>query len=303
MNEFVYDINSSENGRPLQGNGTGSLELGYEKKDTFEKDSFHKDSSKEVKSTEVTIELQKSMPRIETQTPVMAAPEHVMDEPAEVSSFDDMEDPFAEEQPDIPELHDPLEGYNRAMYKFNDKLYEHVMEPVARGYRKVVHENIRIGIRNVFNNALSPVKFFSSLVQGDVQKSAQVLSRLVINTTVGLGGFFDIAGKHYEVDDVNEDFDQALGVHGVPTGPYLVLPFLGPSHSRNVVGRVVDSFLSPTIFAAPGVLVGMGINAVDQVNTVSFQIDDKESLDVSALDKYESTRDFYHQYRFGLLNK
>jgi phospholipid-binding lipoprotein MlaA len=218
-------------------------------------------------------------------------------------SFEDMEDPFAETEAVIPVQKDPFEGYNRWMYSVNESIYDNFMEPVARGYRAVVHENIRLAIRNVFDNALSPVKFVSSALQGDLDKSARVLSRLVLNTTVGLGGLFDVAGDGYAVENVQEDMDQALGHWGVPTGPYLVLPFFGPSSARDFTGRIMDSMLSPTSHFSPSFLVGAGITLEERTNSVSFIIDDKKSIDDSALDKYESVRDFYHQYREGLLAK
>ncbi|MEE2986911.1 MAG: VacJ family lipoprotein [Nitrospinota bacterium] len=219
-----------------------------------------------------------------------------------IETYEDLEDPFALDSQKIPEIGDPFEGYNRFMYDVNEGFYDYLMEPVARGYRYVLPDDIRIAIRNLFNNALFPVRLVSSLLQGDLDKSGRVLSRVVINTTIGLGGLFDVAGNHFEIKNVQEDFDQALGYHGVPTGPYVVLPFLGPSTARNVVGRVVDSVLSPTIFS-PTFLIGFGITFADNVNETSFIIDDKKQLEESAVDEYISIRDFYHQYREVLVRE
>ncbi len=260
-------------------------------------------------TSEVTINLEKKMPsqmdieKAKENSIQDAKPSVVEDSVVGSSSFSDIEDPFATKADEIPELKDPLEGYNRFMFSVNENIYDYFMEPVARGYRAVLHEDIRIALKNIFDNALSPVKFVSSVVQGDLDKSARVLSRLVINTTVGLGGIFDVAGDGYEVENVNEDFDQALGYHGVNTGPYIVLPFFGPSTARGVAGRVVDSFLNPTTFFSPSFLVGAGISMEEKVNDVSFIIEDKKSIDESAIDEYESVRDFYHQYREGLLKE
>ena len=167
----------------------------------------------------------------------------------------------------------------------------------------MVPEDLRIVIRNAFDNALAPVKLVSSLIQGDLDKSGRVIGRTLINTTAGLGGMLDVAGQEYGIENVDEDFDQALGHYDVPTGPYLVLPFIGPSSARNVSGRVVDSFLSPSILFAPGFFVSAGITVGETTNDTSFIIDDKEALGESAIDEYESVRDFYHQYREGLLKK
>lgn len=218
--------------------------------------------------------------------------------------YEELEDPFGPPKEDgFPELKDPFEGYNRFMFNVNEHLYDYVMEPVARGWRFVLPEDFRIVIRNAFDNALAPVKLVSSLAQGEWGKSGRVLSRTLINTTAGLGGMLDVAGQEYGIENVDEDFDQALGHYDVPTGPYIVLPFLGPSTARNVSGRVVDSFLSPSIFFSPGFLVGAGITVAETTNDTSFIIDDKEALEESAIDEYESVRDFYHQYREGLLKK
>ncbi len=218
--------------------------------------------------------------------------------------FEDLEDPFAPSaEEDIPELKDPFETYNRFMFSVNDNIYEYAMEPVARGWRYVLPEDVRIAIRNVFDNALSPVKLVSSLIQGDLGKSGRVVSRLVINTTLGFGGMLDVAGQEWGIENVNEDMDQALGFHNVPTGPYIVLPFLGPSTGRNAVGRVADAFLSPAYFASAPFLIGAGTTAADQVNSTSFIIDDIASIEESAIDEYESVRDFYHQFRYGLVKK
>ncbi len=221
-----------------------------------------------------------------------------------VEFYEELEDPFGPAKGDeIPVLNDPFVGYNRFMFDVNEGLYDYVMEPLAKGWRFILPEDVRIVIRNAFDNALSPVKLVSSLVQGDLEKSGRVLSRALINTTAGLGGMLDVAGQEYDIKNVDEDFDQAMGHYAVPTGPYIVLPFFGPSTARNAAGRVVDSFLSPSIFFAPSFLVSSGITVGETTNQVSFIIDDKKALGESAIDEYESVRDFYHQYREGLVKE
>ena len=189
------------------------------------------------------------------------------------------------------------------MFDVNETIYSNMMEPVARAYRDTVHENIRIGIKNMFSNAMAPVKILSSLLQLDFEKTGRVIARTLINTTFGFGGMVDVAGEEYEIDGVNEDLGQALGSFGVPTGPYVVLPFFGPSTARDIVGRAGGTFMSPTFYFGPSTGVSMGITAEETVNDVSFIIDDKKQLEDSALDEYESVRDFYHQYRHGLVKK
>jgi phospholipid-binding lipoprotein MlaA len=219
-----------------------------------------------------------------------------------LDSFDDLEDPFASKL-DTPDIPDPFEDYNRFMFDFNEEFYDGIMEPVVREYRDFVNEDIRLAIANIFDNAMAPLKLVSSFLQGDIDKVGRVIGRTVINTTLGLGGMFDVADKAFDIKDVNEDLDQVLGTYGVPTGPYVVLPLFGPSSVRNVFGRAGGMFLSPTFHFAPGLEVGGALTVTEQVNGTSFIIDDIKQMDDSALDKYESVRDFYSQYRNVLVNE
>ena len=97
------------------------------------------------------------------------------------------------------------------MFGFNEGFYEHFMEPIARGYRDLVSSDIRLAISNVFNNALAPVRLVSSVLQGDMNKTGRVIGRTLINTTIGLGGMFDVADKGFGIKSVNEDLDQVFG--------------------------------------------------------------------------------------------
>lgn len=261
-----------------------------------------------TQTSEVTIRLEKKMrspapTASDTETDEIKVASQPLISTQQGQSFQDLEDPFASQEEKIPEIKDPFEGYNRFMYDVNEGIYDYFMEPVARSYRYVMPEDFRIAIRNVFDNAMFPVKLVSSLIQGDLDKSGRVLGRVLVNTTLGLGGLFDVADKDWKIKNVNEDFDQALGYHGVPTGPYIVLPFLGPSTARNVTGRVVDSFLSPSVLLAPSFLAGLGVTVGENVNETSFIIEDKKQLEEGAVDEYISLRDFYHQYREGLVHE
>ena len=216
-------------------------------------------------------------------------------------SFDDLEDPFASKSP-APEMSDPFEDYNRFMFDFNEGFYDNIMEPVVREYRDFLNEDIRMAISNIFDNAMAPLKLVSSFLQGDIDKTGRVIGRTIINTTLGLGGMFDVADKAFDIKDVNEDLDQVLGAYGIPAGPYIVLPLFGPSSVRNIFGRAGGLFLSPTYHFAPGVEVGAALTVTDQINDTSFIVDDIKQMDDSTIDKYESVRDFYGQYRAGLVN-
>ena len=217
-------------------------------------------------------------------------------------SIDDLIDPFAPNM-SAPDMSDPFEDYNRFMFGFNQGFYDSVMEPVVRGYRGIVNEDIRMAISNIFDNAMAPLKFVSSMLQGDLDKSGRVIGRTIINTTIGFGGMFDVADKEFQMKDVNEDLDQVLGAYGIPTGPYIVVPFFGPSYVRDIIGKAGGTFLSPIAQFSPGFEVGAGLTASDKINDTSFIVDDIKQLEVSAIDEYESVRDFYNQYRFRLQNE
>ena len=255
-----------------------------------------------AQTSEVTIKLEKSIPKSFDDSSSVETAQGVVRSSQDPQTYEDLEDPFAGDAVDLPIMTDPFEGYNRWMFGVNETIYDNVLEPVARGYRNTVHENLRLGIKNVFSNAMAPVKFVSSLIQLDFEKSGRVLARTLINTTFGIGGLADVAGEEYHIEDVNEDMDQAMGAYGVPTGPYVILPIFGPSTARNILGRAADSIMSPTfLFAPTGISVGLSVE--ENVNDASFIVDDKKQLEDSALDEYESVRDFFHQYRHGLVKK
>ena len=255
-----------------------------------------------AQTSEVTIKLEKSIPKSFDDSSSVETAQGVVRSSQDPQTYEDLEDPFAGDAVDLPIMTDPFEGYNRWMFGVNETIYDNVLEPVARGYRNTIHENLRLGIKNVFSNAMAPVKFVSSLIQLDFEKSGRVLARTLINTTFGIGGLADVAGEEYHIEDVNEDMDQAMGAYGVPTGPYVILPIFGPSTARNILGRAADSIMSPTfLFAPTGISVGLSVE--ENVNDASFIVDDKKQLEDIALDEYESVRDFFHQYRHGLVKK
>jgi len=256
-----------------------------------------------AQTSDVTIKLEKKLPQADDWPNSLETAQGTMRSSQDTEDYEDLEDPFAGVEEDIPILSDPFEGYNRWMFGINETLYDYALEPVARGYRDLVHEDLRIGIKNMYNNATAPAKLVSSLFQLEFGKAGRVLVRTLINTTIGFAGYADVAGEEFGVEDVNEDFDQALGYYGIPTGPYVVLPFFGPSTARNIVGRAVDTLTSPGAFTGQSFGANVIINAEDNINQASFIVDDKKQLEDSALDEYESVRDFYHQFRHGLLKK
>jgi phospholipid-binding lipoprotein MlaA len=252
-------------------------------------------SGQERWAGDVTIELEKkTRPLAPSQGKTPSEQSDTGKEPRP-GNFEDAQDPFSEQTKEAPAINDPYEGYNRFMYKVNDGLADHVLDPVTKGYKAVVPEGGRIALKNMLANLASPQKFVGSALQGDGEKTGRVLKRLLINSTFGVVGLFDVAKDRYGLSPVNEDFGQVLGAYGVPAGPYLVLPVFGPSSARDAAGRVVDGLLNPINYVAPGVSQGLGI--AEQINTYSIYGDQKKALDQSTVDPYESVKHFYNQRR------
>jgi len=141
--------------------------------------------------------------------------------------------------PEQDNARDPLEGFNRAMYRFNDKFDRYLLKPVAKGYRAITPKPVSRGISNFFSNLHDPGIMLNNLLQGKPKQAGSDLGRFLVNTTLGIAGLFDVASK-MGMEKHNEDFGQTLGKWGVGEGPYLVLPFLGPSNLRDGPALVVD---------------------------------------------------------------
>jgi phospholipid-binding lipoprotein MlaA len=193
---------------------------------------------------------------------------------------------------------DPLEPFNRAMYHFNDKLYFWVLKPIAQGYRMVVPEEARIGVRNLFVNIAFPVRFVNCLLQVNFRGAGIELGRFVINTIGGIGGLLDIASiQGINLSKQDEDFGQTLGVFGLGQGFFINWPVLGPSSPRDTLGLAGDFFVHPFYNFLTNLELSVGIWAYSNVNDTSLSIGDYESLKEAAIDPYVAIRDAYVQYR------
>lgn len=205
---------------------------------------------------------------------------------------------------------DPLESMNRAVFSFNEKLDEIVVEPVARGYQRFIPSPVRMIVGNFFSNLDDVVIAANSLLQLKFMDAMASTTRILINTTFGMLGVIDLASNISQVSDIdinkrNEDFGQTLGFYGVGSGPYLVLPLLGPSSVRDAVGIGVDStFIHP----ARAIYTGFDMLTVRLPVTTAEFIDKREqllhldkTLEEASLDKYEFVRDAYLQRRDSLI--
>lgn len=206
---------------------------------------------------------------------------------------------------------DPLESMNRAVFSFNEKFDEFVLEPAARGYRAVVPGPIKMIVGNFFSNIGDVAVTANSLLQLKFTDAAASSSRIVINTTFGLLGAVDLASHISQVSDIdiskrNEDFGQTLGYYGMGTGPYLVLPILGSSTIRDTVGLGVDNVIfdplrSSLYIDSDFLTVRLPVTSVQVIDTRERMLDLDKTLEEAALDKYEFVRDAYLQRRESLV--
>jgi len=194
---------------------------------------------------------------------------------------------------------DPIEGFNRAIFKFNDKLDVWFLEPVAKGWDFILPDRVQRSVDKFFWNLRFPIDFANSVLQAKPKRAGIVLGRFTINTTVGLAGFFDPARK-IGLDPAHEDFGQTLGYWGVGGGPYLVLPLLGPSNIRDGLSLPVDSATAVWPWFVEW-YVSLSVRAVDVVNTRSLYLDIVRDLKRDSLDYYAAVRDAYLQRRADLI--
>ncbi|MHB8090974.1 MAG: MlaA family lipoprotein [Syntrophales bacterium] len=198
---------------------------------------------------------------------------------------------------------DPLEPFNRAMFQFNDKLYFWVLKPVAQAYKKVVHEDVRVVVKNFFSNAAFPARFVNCLLQANLTGAASEVGRFALNTLVGFGGMFDPASdKGINLAKHGEDFGQTLGLYGIGHGFYIHWPIFGPSSPRDTIGMAGDGFLNPFSYLDQW-YESAGVGAYDRINDTSFSIGDYETLKQAAIDPYVAVRDAYVQYRFNKVKR
>ena len=202
------------------------------------------------------------------------------------------------------EISDPFEDANRALFSFNTAVDKAVIHPVAKGYNAVLPGRVRTGIDNALKNLRSPVNFANQLLQGDIDGAGNVVVRAVVNTLLGLGGFIDLAG-HEGIEYEGEDFGQTLAKWGVGHGPYLVVPIIGPSSTRDYVGFAVDSFADPLrwyLFNIDREGVYYGKVGLEYLNLRASLVDVLEDLEKSSIDYYAATRSAYYQRREALVN-
>lgn len=198
---------------------------------------------------------------------------------------------------------DPLEGINRGIYKFNDMADRYAIKPVAKTYKEVTPSPVRTGISNFFSNLGTLTTVVNDLLQLKFEQAFTDAGRFVINTTFGIAGFIDVASMD-KIEKRNEDFGQTLGYWGVDSGPYLVLPILGPSTVRDAGGLVFDTATSDPITYLHNtgqIRTHNQVRAVQLLDKRTQLLDATDLVDNASIDPYAFMRDAYLQRRASLV--
>jgi phospholipid-binding lipoprotein MlaA len=195
---------------------------------------------------------------------------------------------------------DPWQGYNRAMFKFNTDFDNAFLKPVAQGYQAVVPEPVNRGITNFFNNVADITSAVNNVLQFKLSRAGTDVSRVVVNTTVGLVGFIDVA-TNMGIPSYKEDFGQTLGYWGFGDGPYFMMPVLGPSSVRDTVGFAGDVVIDP-FFSLEADEIYWGFVVLRAVDTRAGLLVAGDLMDEAALDPYVFVRDAYLQRRRNLVH-
>jgi phospholipid-binding lipoprotein MlaA len=238
-----------------------------------------------------------------TSTKASAASEHA----AALSAFPDLlaEDSTGESltEQQQAEVYDPLEPMNRFFFEFNDRLYTWVLKPVTKGYTWVLPLEIRECVGNFFRNLRFPAIFLNTVLQGDLQASAVVVERFLINSTMGVFGLADVAASEFGIAPKRADLGETLGRWGIGEGIFLFWPVIGPSNARDTVGVVGDSFTEPLPYLHDNRFIDATIYTTNMVNSLSLRPGLYEDLKRYSLDPYVASRQGYTAHRRRLMTR
>jgi phospholipid-binding lipoprotein MlaA len=231
-----------------------------------------------------------NFPSDETSSSVSGSDE--VSQPSEVAATSESS---TEEESEVT-IPDPLESVNRVFFGVNDKLYFWFFKPVATGYKAIIPEQGRVGVRNFYSNLSTPGRLVNCLLQAKFKGAGNEAFRFLLNSTFGIAGFLDLAKRDFNVEKEDRDFGQTLGVWGMGPALYFNWPILGPSNVRDTLGFVGDLLLDPRtyVFNSPIIYV---FRPVEIINDTSLKIGEYESMKKAALDPYIAVREAYTQYR------
>lgn len=191
---------------------------------------------------------------------------------------------------------DPLEGFNRGVYSFNETMDQALFDPLSKVYQAITPDFVDRGITNIFSNLNDIAVVVNDLLQFKLQQALVDATRFIYNSTAGIGGFFDVSTpigmpKH------DEDFGQTLGYWGVGSGPYLMIPFFGPSTIRDATGHVVDRGLLNPVFYIQDDALRAGLLSLNYMDFKADLLSAKDLVEEAALDKYEFIKNAYFEKR------
>jgi len=198
---------------------------------------------------------------------------------------------------------DPYEATNRNVFALNQNFDKHLTKPIAEFYNKAVPEPAREGIHNFLTNLNQPVTFGNDVLQGEPKRAVDTFGRFVVNSTIGIGGLVDAAGK-FGMEEHTSDFGETLAVYGVGEGPYLVLPGLGPSNPRDAFGNAVDILMDPITWvtwrSSEFFKLSRGLAGINDERAANVETLDQ--LEKSSVDLYATIRSLYRQHRQAEIN-
>ena len=197
------------------------------------------------------------------------------------------------------QVNDPFEPWNRGVWSVNQAVDKVTFKPLAQGYRAITPEPFRVGIRNAYDNISEPWSFINNILQGDFGRAGRNLGRLIINTTVGIGGLFD-AATDFGIPSADEDLGQTFATWGIDEGPFLMLPLLGPSNPRDFAGFIGGGFGDPVGIALRRenlTNANIGITAGNLLVQREQVLEQFDALVEQSQDSYAALRSAYRQNR------
>jgi phospholipid-binding lipoprotein MlaA len=195
------------------------------------------------------------------------------------------------------EEYDPWESYNEKMFTFNYNVDKYVLKPIAKAYNFVMPDEAQKMVDRGFSNIYWVPRFVNSLLQGKWSGAGRELARFLINSTVGIGGLWDMAKQEWGIEPSREDFGQTLGVWGIGPGPFLILPFMTPTTVRDAIGTAVDGAMDPLSYYIPFIWDRLGMRLGNLINERSLNLELFEGAEETTVDLYTSVRNGYLQRR------
>jgi phospholipid-binding lipoprotein MlaA len=201
----------------------------------------------------------------------------------------------------VLEEYDPWEPFNEKMFTFNYKMDKYVLKPVAKGYNFVMPDRLQQMIDSGFDNLLVVQRVVNNLLQARPVGASAELGRFLINSTVGIGGLFDIAKQEFGLQKTRADFGQTLGIWGIGPGPFLVLPLMPPLTVRDGIGTAVDGAMDPLSYVLPFIWTRLGMKIGSTINDRSPNLDLYQGFEETTVDLYSAVRNGYLQRRDNMI--